>query len=60
MFKGNSRLYIDYDYEQDQVSFLESISPIMRTILENRQANIEKRTQKIIAFHHNTTSSSAH
>ncbi len=59
MFKGNSPPYIDYDYEKDQVSFLESISPIMRTIIETRQANMEKRTQQILAFQNNTASSSA-
>ncbi len=44
MFKGNHRLYIDYDYERDQVSFLESLNPVMRTIIETRLANIEQRT----------------
>jgi hypothetical protein len=56
IFKGNNRLYIDYDYQQDQVSFLESLSLVMRTIIETRQANIEQRTQQVIAFH-NTSSS---
>jgi hypothetical protein len=38
------------------MSFLESLSPVMRTIIETRQANIEQRAKQIIAF--NNTSSS--
>ncbi len=50
MFQGNNRLCIDYDYQQDQVSILELLRPIMRTIIENCQKNIKQCTQQIIAF----------
>ncbi len=56
MFKGNNRLYIDYDDQQDQISFLESLNPVMRTIMEIRQASIERRTQQMITFHNSSPS----
>ena len=50
MFKGNNRLYIDHDYQQDQVGFFKSLITVMRTIVETRKTNMEQRTQQNRAF----------
>ena len=50
MFEGNHRLYIDHDYQEDQVIFMESLATEIRTIVQTRQTNIENRTQQILAF----------
>ncbi|CAF1534217.1 unnamed protein product [Adineta ricciae] len=53
MFTGNNPLFIDYSQQQSEVSFLESLNPAMRTIIENRLASMENHTKQILAFNNN-------
>ena len=50
IFHGNNQHNMDHDNQQYQISFFESFDLAMRTIIENRRANMENRTQKLISF----------
>jgi hypothetical protein len=54
--QADTSVIFNENNQQSQKSFLKSLNPAMRTIIEQRQANIENRTQQIIAFQ-NTSSS---